>query len=187
MADKKTMMGWAILVGVALLLSSCSSSDAFWQTPPPIRPTGQDIMDTAIATGDFETFVGAMKMTGLSATLRTEGPFTVFAPTDEAFAKLPAGNMQTLLKPENRYLLRQILSYHVVSGTWYAADLMKMPRLTTINGRPLYFDVIEEQGAGIVITDPVLKVKNARIIRADIQSGNGIIHVIDAVMSPTYF
>lgn len=133
-----------------------------------------DIVDTAIAAGSFKTLVTAVKAAGLVETLKGKGPFTVFAPTDEAFAKLPAGTVENLLKPENKNQLVAILTYHVVSGKVMSKDLV---------GKKTMAKSVEGGEISVDATDGV-KVDNAKVVKADIEASNGIIHVIDAVIMP---
>ncbi len=133
-----------------------------------------DIVDTAIAAGSFKTLTAAVQAAGLEATLRGEGPFTVFAPTDEAFAKLPAGTVETLLKPENKDQLVSILTYHVLPGKTYSKSLAgQQIEATTVQGTTVAIDG----------TDGVT-VDNATVVKADIKTSNGVIHVIDTVLMP---
>src|SRR5450432_3975800 len=134
----------------------------------------KDIGDTAVAAGSFKTLVAALQAAGLVDTLKGEGPFTVFAPTDEAFAKLPAGTVDELLKPENKDKLAAILTYHVVAGKVLAAQVMKINSAKTVNGQSL---AISSNG-GTVMVD------GAKVIKADIMCSNGVIHVIDSVLMP---
>ncbi|MEM9495992.1 MAG: fasciclin domain-containing protein [Pseudomonadota bacterium] len=137
------------------------------------KPTA-DIVDTAVGAGTFGTLVAAVQAAGLEATLRSDGPFTVFAPSDDAFAALPAGTVETLLKPENKDQLVAILTYHVVAGKTKSADLAgKKLDVTTVNGATVSVDA----------TDGV-KVGGANVVAADIWATNGVIHVIDAVLRP---
>ncbi|WP_428407869.1 fasciclin domain-containing protein [Hyphococcus sp.] len=133
-----------------------------------------DIVDTAIAAGSFNTLVVAVQAAGLEATLRSEGPFTVFAPTDDAFAKLPEGTVETLLKPENKDKLVSILTYHVIPGAVMSSD---------IAGKTLDVKTVEGSTASVDATDGV-KIDGASVIQADIKTSNGVIHVIDAVIMP---
>ena len=133
-----------------------------------------DIVDTAIAAGSFKTLVTAVKAAGLVETLKGKGPFTVFAPTDEAFAKLPAGTVENLLKPENKNQLVAILIYHVVSGKVMSKDLA---------GKNTMAKSVEGGEISVGATDGV-KVDNAKVVKADIEATNGVIHVIDAVIMP---
>ena len=134
-----------------------------------------DIVDTAVQAGQFQTLAAALDAAGLIGTLKGDGPFTVFAPTDEAFAKLPEGTVEELLKPENKDQLIAILTYHVVPGRVAAADVVKLSEATTVNGA----DVMIEVEGGSVMVD------NATVIATDIETSNGIIHVIDTVILPT--
>lgn len=133
-----------------------------------------DIVDTAVAAGSFQTLVAAVTAADLGATLKGEGPFTVFAPTDEAFAKLPAGTVEDLVKPENKDKLAAILTYHVMSGKVMAADVAGQKlEPATVNGAALHVDG----------TDGVT-VNGANVVTADVDCTNGVIHVIDAVLIP---
>jgi uncharacterized surface protein with fasciclin (FAS1) repeats len=133
-----------------------------------------DIIDTAIAAGTFKTLAAALDAAGLVATLKGAGPFTVFAPADEAFSKLPAGTVDTLLKVENKGKLTGILTFHVVAGKVLAADVMKLSEAKTVNG----------QMAAISVKDGVVHVANGSVVKADIVCDNGVIHVVDAVLMP---
>ncbi len=139
-----------------------------------MKPKKADIIDTAVSAGSFSTLAAALDAAGLVDTLKGEGPFTVFAPTDEAFAKLPEGTVEELLKPKNRDQLTAILTYHVVPGSVYAADVVKLSEATTVNGA----DVKIEVG------DSGVRVDNANVIKTDIGASNGVIHVIDSVIIP---
>lgn len=132
-----------------------------------------DIVDTAVA-GHFNTLVAAVKAAGLADTLKGPGPFTVFAPTDEAFAKLPAGTLESLLQPENREKLRKILTYHVVAGNVMAKDVVKLQSAKTVEGGNLTITVA---GGGVMVND-------AHVLKTDITASNGVIHVIDTVLLP---
>ena len=133
-----------------------------------------DIVDTAVEAGQFNTLAAALDAAGLVGTLKGDGPFTVFAPTDEAFAKLPEGTVEMLLKPENKDKLIAILTYHVVPGKVAAADVVKLDEATTVNGAEV---AIEFDGESVMVD-------NATVIAADIETSNGIIHVIDTVILP---
>jgi uncharacterized surface protein with fasciclin (FAS1) repeats len=132
-----------------------------------------NIVDTAVSAGNFNTLVAAVKAADLVETLTGTGPFTVFAPTDEAFAALPAGTVDDLLKPENKAKLAEILTYHVVSGKVMSTDLSDGMTPTTVNGKPV---TIHTKGG--------VKVNEATVSTADIDTDNGVIHVIDAVLLP---
>lgn len=151
--------------GVASLLLATA---AFAASP------AQDIVDTAVSAGSFNTLVAAVKAAGLVDTLKGPGPFTVFAPTDDAFAKLPAGTVEDLLKPENKAKLVAILTYHVVPGRVMAKDVVKLHQAKTVNGQ----DLTVNAGMGSVTVD------NAKVIKTDILCTNGVIHVIDTVILP---
>ena len=135
----------------------------------------KDIVDTAVSAGQFSTLAAALDAAGLIDTLKGDGPFTVFAPTDEAFAKLPEGTVESLLQPENRDKLIAILTYHVVPGKVKAADVVKLDQATTVNGADV----------AITVADSGVQVDNANVIATDIGASNGIIHVIDAVILPS--
>ena len=134
----------------------------------------KDIVDTAIGAGNFETLVTAVKAAGLVDTLKGEGPYTLFAPTDEAFAKLPKGTIDSLLKPENKKMLTEILTYHVIPGKVKAKKAAKLEFAKTVNGSKITINP----------TGKSLMVNNSLVIKADIKSSNGIIHVIDSVLIP---
>ncbi len=138
-------------------------------------PSGDDIVDVAVSAGSFTTLVAAVKAAGLVETLKGDGPFTVFAPTDEAFAALPAGTVESLLKPENRDKLTAILTYHVVPGKVKAADVVKLSSATTVEGSDV----------GIEVKDGAVYVDGARVVKADVPASNGVIHVIDKVILPS--
>lgn len=133
-----------------------------------------DIVDTAVGAGSFTTLVTALKTAGLVDTLKGEGPFTVFAPTDAAFAKLPEGTVEDLLKPENKEKLTGILLYHVVAGKVMAKDVVNLTSAKTVNGKELTVNA----GADGV------KIDNANVTKTDITTSNGVIHVIDTVVIP---
>jgi uncharacterized surface protein with fasciclin (FAS1) repeats len=134
----------------------------------------KDIVDTAVGAGQFKTLTAALTAAGLVDTLKRSGPFTVFAPTDAAFAALPAGTVETLLKPENKAKLIAILTYHVVAGKVTAADVVKLTEAKTVNGATV---AVKVQGSNVMIN-------NAKVATADIDTSNGIIHVIDNVLMP---
>ena len=133
-----------------------------------------DIVDVAVAAGQFNTLAAALGAADLVDTLKADGPFTVFAPTDAAFAKLPAGTIDTLLMPENKDQLVAILTYHVVPGNVMAADVVKLSSAATVNGASV----------AIEVDDGVVRVDNATVIKTDIGASNGVIHVIDTVILP---
>ena len=138
------------------------------------RAQNQDIVDTAVANGSFKTLAAALQAAGLVDTLKGDGPFTVFAPTDAAFAKLPAGTVENLLKPENREKLRAVLTYHVVAGKVTAAEVTKMTAGKTVQG----------SSVKIAASGGKVKIDNANVVKADVMASNGVIHVIDTVLMP---
>jgi uncharacterized surface protein with fasciclin (FAS1) repeats len=134
----------------------------------------KDLVDTAVAAGSFGTLAKALQAADLVDTLKGQGPFTVFAPTDEAFAKLPPATLNELLKPENKQKLQRILTYHVVPGRVSSADVVKLRTAKTVSG-----DTIDiKANGGSVMVD------SARVVKTDVQASNGIIHVIDTVIMP---
>jgi len=167
--SKQMRRVYFLIAAVALALSF---SLGVLAGPKP-EPT-KDIVDTAVAAGSFKTLVAALQAAGLVDTLKSEGPFTVFAPTDEAFAKLPAGTVEDLLKPENKSKLIAILTYHVVPGEVLASQVTKMKSAKTVNGESL---TIQVEGGAVMVD-------NAKVIKTDILCTNGVIHVIDSVMLP---
>ena len=161
------MKRFYVMICSALLLAVSFSSSAF-------AGSTKDIVDTAVAAGNFKTLAAALQAAGLVDTLKGPGPFTVFAPTDEAFAKLPAGTVEDLLKPENKQKLISILTYHVVAGKVMAKDVVKLHEAKTVNG----------QEVKIMVDGGKVMVDNANVIKTDIQCSNGVIHVIDTVLLP---
>jgi uncharacterized surface protein with fasciclin (FAS1) repeats len=134
----------------------------------------KDIVDTAVAAGSFKTLAKALAAADLVGTLKGPGPFTVFAPTDEAFAKLPAGTLANLLKPENKATLVRVLTYHVVPSKVMAADVVKINSANAVSGDVLH----------IKVADGNVTVDEARVVKTDIAASNGVIHVIDRVLLP---
>jgi transforming growth factor-beta-induced protein len=149
--------------------SSCSSSVA--------ASEGKTIIDTAVAAGNFGTLAAALDAAGLIETLQGKGPFTVFAPTDDAFAQLPEGTVQTLLKPENKALLTSILTFHVVSGSISSSEVIKLDNAITVNGQRVDIKFDKQTKA--------VHINGAKVIMADIQCSNGTIHVLDKVIMPS--
>jgi uncharacterized surface protein with fasciclin (FAS1) repeats len=158
---KKALLGVA-----ALILTSLSSA--------PANAVTKDVIDVAAGNGSFKTLTTALKAADLVDTLKGSGPFTVFAPTDEAFAKLPPGTIEVLLKPENKGQLRSILTYHVVPGRVTATDAKKLTSAKTVSG----------QEVRISFVNGVVSINDSKVTRADILAINGIIHVVDRVMLP---
>jgi uncharacterized surface protein with fasciclin (FAS1) repeats len=159
----KTMLTFTSLALVGML----AAAPARAQQP-------KNIVDTAVAAGSFTTLAKALTAADLVATLEGPGPFTVFAPTDQAFAKLPAGTLDNLLKPENKDKLRRILTYHVVAGEVRAADVVKLQSAEAVSG-----DAIT-----VKVRDGKVRVDDANVTKTDIQASNGVIHVIDTVILP---
>jgi uncharacterized surface protein with fasciclin (FAS1) repeats len=155
----------ALVAGIAVVVNS-----------PVARADShsKDIVDTAVAAGSFNTLAAALGAAGLVDTLKGAGPFTVFAPTDDAFAKLPEGTVETLLKPENREKLTAILTYHVVAGKVMASEVVSLKSAKTVNGKEAKISV----AGGKVMID------NANVVKTDIAASNGVIHVIDSVILP---
>ncbi len=168
----------AVVYGVAIMfLISSATAEAgkkcAGNAVTSEKEAKMNIVDTAVNAGSFKTLAAALKAAGLVETLQGKGPFTVFAPTDEAFAKLPAGTVETLLKPENKAKLTAILTFHVVAGNVKAADVVKLKSAKTVQGQAVVIDA----------TDGV-KINDAKVIKADIDCENGVIHVIDMVLLP---
>ncbi len=158
------VVGLALACVPGLAAEGCPSASS--------RP--KDIVDTAVAAGSFKTLAAALEAGGLIETLKGPGPFTVFAPTDEAFAKLPEGTVADLLKPENKATLVKILTYHVVPGKVPAADVVKLSSATTVEGSEV----------SIAVKRGKVRVNKSNVVATDVQASNGIIHVIDAVLLP---
>ena len=179
-----------ILLAFALVTTLSSVASAHAQKDPMVGGAAmystKDIVDNAVNSADHTTLVAAVKAAGLVDTLKSAGPFTVFAPTNEAFAKLPAGTVDTLLKPENKAMLSKILTYHVVAGRLSASDIKKMikagngsAKLMTVSGGTLTAGM---QGKNIVLTDE--KGGTSTITIANVFQSNGVIHVVDSVVLP---
>lgn len=158
-------------ISLALILSVPAVMSFAADPGQPTHRSKVDIVDTAVGAGSFKTLAAALQAAGLVETLKGTGPFTVFAPTDEAFAKLPAGTVEALLKDIPK--LKAILTYHVVAGQVEAKDVVKLTKATTVNGQ----DVAIGTTGGVTIN-------NAKVTKADIQAKNGVIHVIDTVLLP---
>lgn len=171
----KTLRILPLALGMALAapLAMAAGTGGTHAAPAQSRASA-DIVDTAVAAGQFTTLAAALKAAGLVDTLKGSGPFTVFAPTDAAFAALPAGTVENLLKPENKDQLVSILTYHVVPGSVPAATVVTLSEAATVNG-----DKVEIRTAnGEVMVD------GAKVTTADVAASNGVIHVIDKVLMP---
>lgn len=156
-------------IGTLALAAALTTSSAV-----TLRAQSKDIVETAVAAGSFKTLAKALGAADLVGTLKGAGPFTVFAPTDEAFAQLPAGTLESLLKPENKQKLQRILTYHVVAGKVTASDVVKLEKAKAVSGDSI--TVSTHQGG--------VRVDGARVTATDIAASNGVIHVIDAVILP---
>lgn len=156
---KKLAVTTVALIAAASMAFATSSADKM------------DIVDTAVAAGDFNTLVTAVQAAGLVETLKGEGPFTVFAPTDEAFAKLPEGTLDALLKDKDK--LTAVLTYHVVPGKVMASDVVKLSSAKTVQGQSVN-----------ISTESGVQVDGANVVKTDIETSNGVIHVIDSVILP---
>jgi transforming growth factor-beta-induced protein len=187
----RTTVVLAAAMSSALLLGACSSSDGSDEAaadtspttmataaPSTTAPSSQTIVDVAASNPQFSTLVAAVNAAGLADTLSGTGPFTVFAPTNDAFDKLPAGTVDSLLKPENKDKLASILTYHVVAAKVMAADV-KPGAVETVNGASFTIGV---EGNDVVITDG--QGNKSKVVKTDVPASNGVIHVIDTVLLP---
>lgn len=165
MLSRRFLLNVAAMAAMGVVQGSVSTANA----------ADKDIVTTAVEAGSFKTLAAALKAGGLVETLQGKGPFTVFAPTDEAFAKLPAGTVETLLKPENKAQLVSVLTYHVVAGKVAAAQVVKVNAAATVNG----------QRVNIKVDESKVQVDQATVVKADIHCSNGIIHVVDHVLLPS--
>ena len=162
-------MKMKMLTFTSLALVACLAA----ASPAHAQQT-KDIVDTAVAAGSFKTLATALTAADLVGTLKGPGPFTVFAPTDEAFAKLPAGTLDNLLKPENKAMLVRVLTYHVVPGKVMATDVVKISSTKAVSGDAL----------NVKVSGGDVMVGKARVVKTDIAASNGVIHVIDHVLLP---
>ena len=162
------------MTALKTLLFTAALAATTFVAPAPAAAQGKDIVDTAVAAGQFKTLATALKAAGLVDTLKGAGPFTVFAPTDAAFAKLPKGTVEDLLKPENKAKLVGILTYHVVPGKVMAADVTKLTAAKTVQGGSV---PVSTMGGSVMVG-------SAHVTATDIAASNGVIHVIDTVLLP---
>lgn len=165
--------------GTAIAGSCNAASSASHEAAPRHQPASYseaegDIVDLALGAGNFRTLTAALVAADLVDVLRGEGPFTVFAPTDEAFAKLPKGTLESLLLPKNRDQLVAILTYHVVPGSLDAEEVANRRRIGTVNGKNIE---VEERGTSVLLDD-------AKVVRANLMATNGVVHVVDSVLLP---
>jgi uncharacterized surface protein with fasciclin (FAS1) repeats len=165
---KSRVTGIASMAAVVLAVVGLAIGSSF------ARATNQDIVDTAVGAGQFKTLAAALQAADLVDTLKGAGPFTVFAPTDAAFSRLPAGTVESLLKPENKAKLTAILTYHVVPGSVKAEQVTKLDQAKTVNGAMVK---VSTDSGKVMIND-------ANVVKADIPASNGVIHVIDKVILP---
>ncbi len=190
MNAKKTLGALAIVAGLVVPVGGMAQSHGMMKEDPMVGGaamySNKDIVDNAVNSKDHTTLVAAVKAAGLVDTLKSKGPFTVFAPTNDAFNKLPAGTVDTLLKPENKKQLTQVLTYHVVAGNLDSATLARKIKaghgkatLKTVEGGTL---IASMDGNDIVITDA--KGGTSRVTTADVYQKNGVIHVVDSVLLP---
>jgi uncharacterized surface protein with fasciclin (FAS1) repeats len=155
------------VLGLGLVSAGCDDDSG-------TATANKDLVDTAVAAGTFKTLAAALTAADLVSTLKGPGPFTVFAPTDAAFEKLPPGTVDTLLKPENKAMLQAVLKYHVVSGKVLAADVVKVSKATTLQG----------QDVSVTVSGSAVKINDANVTTTDVMATNGVIHVIDTVLLP---
>jgi len=165
---------FAVLITLMIAVPSMLFAGGYGKSKKASAMGKADIVDTARSAGSFNTLVAALQAADLADTLKGDGPFTVFAPTDDAFNKLPAGTVEDLLKPENKTKLQSILTYHVVAGKVMSGDAVKLTSAKTVNGKSFK---ISKSGDGLMVDD-------AKVTKADIKASNGIIHVIDRVIMP---
>jgi len=181
MRSRKLITALAAVASLSLVAAACSSDDTSstdaTEASAPAETT-ETITDVVAGNEDFSTLLAAVEAAGLGETLAGEGPFTVFAPTDEAFEALPEGTLETLLKPKNEELLSSILTYHVVPGEVMAADV-ESGDVTTVNGATF---TVEASDMGVTITDG--QGNEVDVVTTDIVTSNGVIHVIDGVVLP---
>jgi len=171
----RSKKSWGLAIVLATLMAGAQPAAAGCGTKHAAKPAkSTDIVSTAVAAGDFTTLATALEAAGLVESLKGEGPFTVFAPTDEAFAKLPEGTVEELLKSENKDKLTSILTYHVVPGKVMAKDVVGLESAKTLNGQSL----------GVVTKDGNVMINGAKVTKTDIVCSNGVIHVIDSVILP---
>ncbi len=173
LTQRVSKMKFRVLFAFAAVVSAFTNG-LMLNAAEEAKPVSKTIVETAVAAEGFKTLVAAVKAGDLAEALSGEGPFTVFAPTDEAFAKLPAGTLESLLKPENKEKLVNILKYHVVSGKVMAADVVKLTEAETL----------AESKVTVKVHEGSVMINDSKVIKADIECSNGVIHVIDKVLLP---
>ena len=180
---KKFALG---LFALIFAVGVAGSASAQMYTQSSMKSNEKDIVDTAVATPQLSTLVAAVKAAGLVETLKGDGPFTVFAPVNDAFGKLPSGTVETLLKPENKAMLTSVLTYHVIAGNFEAKDVAAAIKkgngkaeLTTVQGGKIWAMM---DGADVVLKDE--KGNKSKVVMVDVKTSNGVVHVIDTVVMP---
>jgi uncharacterized surface protein with fasciclin (FAS1) repeats len=171
---RKSVLALALAASAGIVSYSFTASQAPVLADHHEHDKKKDIIDTAVGAGQFKTLAAALTAAGLVDTLKSEGPFTVFAPTDEAFKKLPAGTVESLLKPENKEKLKSILTYHVVASKATSKEVVKMDSAKTVQG----------DSVAIKVKDGKVMIDGATVTKADVMASNGVIHVIDTVLTP---
>jgi uncharacterized surface protein with fasciclin (FAS1) repeats len=166
---KRTIIGLFLALTLVFAVAACGGDDE------DESAATADIVDTAVAAGSFTTLASLLEATGLVDTLKGEGPFTVFAPTDDAFAALPEGTLDELGKPENADQLEAILLYHVAEGDVMSSDLFDGQEIETVQGAPITMTIAD---------DGTVQANDATVVQADVEASNGVIHVIDSVLLP---
>jgi transforming growth factor-beta-induced protein len=174
MKSRNTVVMMSLAASLFAFANPAAAGDGNGGTKAASSPSTMNIVQTAIGAGSFKTLVAAVQAAGLVETLSGKGPFTVFAPTDEAFAKLPKGTVEDLLKPENKAKLTAILTYHVVAGKVMSTNVVKVKSAKTVQGQDL----------AVMVKNGKVMIDNAQVIKADIVASNGVIHVIDTVLIP---
>lgn len=169
-----TALALTLAVSLSAYAGDCKDAANKHSTQKVVAKKPADIVDTAASVDDFSTLVAAVKAAGLVETLKGDGPFTVFAPTNDAFAKLPEGTVESLLKPENKKKLVSILTYHVVPGKVMAKDVVGLSSAKTVEGSKI----------AIKVKDGTVMIDNAKVVKTDIETSNGVIHIIDTVIMP---
>ena len=174
MKSRNTVVMMSLAASIFAFAGPAAAGDGYGKAKEATSAPTMNIVQTAIGAGSFKTLVAAVQAAGLVETLSGKGPFTVFAPTDAAFAKLPKGTVEDLLKPENKSKLTAILTYHVVAGQVMSTDVVKVKSAKTVQGQDL----------AVMVKDGKVMIDSAQVVTADVLAGNGVIHVIDKVLVP---